>query len=196
MEHAEALGLLGLRAEATEEEVRAVFRQRIRQSHPDVAGPADEADGGTEAHALITAYRVALERVRMPEPEGVPASPEVSAAVPTGPSGSSIDPGQRAWLVDRDTIALRCVHEEAFVRLLDVGSMLGAITYLDRQGELIEVMLTTKLGDTVSLVISFQGRADWVEAFLTAQVLDIARHELPTVDQITELVLHELLRRW
>jgi hypothetical protein len=195
MEHVEAIGLLGLRGAPTEEDVRAAFRHLIWQTHPDVTASAERAESGRQASALIVAYRVALEWARAAEPAGTPASPEPTAE-PTGASGSSIAAGERAWLVDRDTIALRCFHEEAFARILDVGSLLGAITYLDRQGELLEVMLTTKLGDTVSLVISFQGRAEWVEAFLTTEVLDIARHELPTVDQITELVLHELLRRW
>ncbi len=199
MEHAEALALLGLRGEPSAEDVRASFRHLIWQSHPDLTASLeaadDAADPGSPAHVLIAAYRVALNRARPTSPDGVPAPAEESAP-PTGASASAVDPSQRAWLVDHDTIALRCFHEEAFARMLDVGSLLGAITYLDRQGELIEVMLTTKLGDTVSLVVSFQGRADWVEAFLTTEVLDIARHELPTVDQITELVLHELLRRW
>ncbi len=195
MEHAEALALLGLRGEPDEEDVRAAFRHLIWQSHPDVTASVDLADNGTKASALITAYRVALDRARTAWPGGAPARSEATVER-ADVSEPMVDLGKRAWLVDRDTIALRCFHEEAFARLLDVGTLLGAITYLDRQGELIEVMLTTKLGDTVSLVISFQGRAEWVEAFLTTEVLDIARHELPTVDQITELVLHELLRRW
>lgn len=195
MEHAEALSLLGLRGEPAEEDVRAAFRHLIWQSHPDVTASADLADSGAQAHLLITAYRVALDQARTAWPAGAQARSETTAER-SGVSEQVVDPGERAWLIDRDTIALRCFHEEAFARVLDVGTLLGAITYLDRQGELIEVMLTTKLGDTVSLVISFQGRAEWVEAFLTTEVLDIARHELPTVDQITELVLHELLRRW
>lgn len=195
MEHAEAIGLLGLRGAPTEEDVRAAFRHLIWQSHPDVTASVERAENGAQASALIVAYRVALEWARSAASEGsIP--PSVATAEPSGASDSEAASDRRAWLVDRDTIALRCFHEEAFARVLDVGSLLGAITYLDRQGELIEVMLTTKLGDTVSLVISFQGRAEWVEAFLTTEVLDVARHELPTVDQIAELVLHELLRRW
>lgn len=198
MDHAEALGHLRLRGEPSEDDIRTSFRQLIRQSHPDVTASVDTAASGTQSQLLITAYRIALEQARRPASDGAFATAEEPTVptVPADPSSSSIERGSQAWLVDRDTIALHCFAEEAFARMLDVGSLLGAITYLDRQGELIEVMLTTKLGDTVSLVISFQGRAEWVEAFLTTEVLDIARHELPTVGQITELVLHELLRRW
>jgi hypothetical protein len=52
------------------------------------------------------------------------------------------------------------------------------------------------LGDTISLVISFQGRNDWIEAFLTCEVLDTAKHELPTIEQLTELVADQLNNRW
>jgi hypothetical protein len=178
VESAEARAILGVDVDATPDEIRAAFRVRLRAVHPDVADGAHDADEKTRT--LLDAYRLSV----------------TEAQTATDRAGPSIDGETRAWLIDRDTVALACSHEEAFARLLDVGSTLGVITYLDRQGELIEVLLRTRLGDTVSLVISFQGRADWVEAFLTTEVLDVARHELPTIDQITELVLFELRRRW
>lgn len=174
--------LLGVVADADAAQIRGAFRRRIRQLHPDVSGDNDAA----ATRELLTAYRVAL-----------------SAAVDHGDEQSdemAVDRGDEqsdsVWLVDTDTIALACPHDEVFARLLDVCSTLGAITYLDRQGELFEVLLRTTLGDTLSLVVSFQGRSGWVEAFLTTEVLDIARHELPTIGQLTELVLHQLRLRW
>ena len=174
--------LLGVVADADAAQIRGAFRRRIRQLHPDVSGDNDAA----ATRELLTAYRVAL-----------------SAAVNHGDEQSdemAVDRGDEqsdsVWLVDTDTIALACPHDEVFARLLDVCSTLGAITYLDRQGELFEVLLRTTLGDTLSLVVSFQGRSGWVEAFLTTEVLDIARHELPTIGQLTELVLHQLRLRW
>ena len=174
--------LLGVVADADAAQIRGAFRRRIRQLHPDVSGDNDAA----ATRELLTAYRVAL-----------------SAAVNHGDQQSdemAVDRGDEqsdsVWLVDTDTIALACPHDEVFARLLDVCSTLGAITYLDRQGELFEVLLRTTLGDTLSLVVSFQGRSGWVEAFLTTEVLDIARHELPTIGQLTELVLHQLRLRW
>ena len=175
MESSAAWRVLGVTPDATADEIRTAFRLRLRDVHPDVAG-VGIVDANDATRSLLAAYRVAL----------------ASAAVELHPfladQPAPADHDGPAWLVDRDTVALACSHEEAFARLLDVGSTLGAITYLDRQGELIEVLLRTRLGDTVSLVISFQGRAEWVEAFLTTEVLDVARHELPTIDQLTELV--------
>ena len=174
--------LLGVVADADAAQIRGAFRRRIRQLHPDVSGDNDAA----ATRDLLAAYRVAL---RVAVDQGDEQSDEV--AVHQGDEQSD-----SVWLVDTDTIALACPHDEVFARLLDVCSTLGAITYLDRQGELFEVLLRTTLGDTLSLVVSFQGRSGWVEAFLTTEVLDIARHELPTIGQLTELVLHQLRLRW
>ncbi len=181
MNAADARETLGVGQDARADEIRTAFRIRLRDVHPDVAdGAADAVDANEATRSLLDAYRVCLSACAVDDADAAPAAAR----------------DERAWLVDRDTVALACSHEEAFARLLDVGSTLGVITYLDRQGELIEVLLRTRLGDTVSMVISFQGRAEWIEAFLTTEVLDVARHELPSIDQLTELVLFELRRRW
>ncbi len=188
----DAFALLGVAAGADAADIRTAFRARVVVLHPDQAGAASTDD----TRMLLDAYRLALAQAVAPD------SPS-DATVPIEPSladSAAVDPephrNQSVWLIDTDTIALACSHEEAFVRVLDVGQSLGAITYLDRQGDLIEVLLRTNLGDTVSLVISFQGRNDWVEAFLTTEVLDRAKHELPTIGEITELVAHRLLTNW
>ncbi len=182
----EALKLLGLTSGASEVEIRTAFRAQVLVLHPDHAG----AVSTDNTLVLLDAYRIALAHA---DSSGSAAVENRTDVPPTPPVPSRAAP---VWLADRDTIALACSHEEAFVRVLDVGQSLGAITYLDRQGELIEVLLRTNLGDTVSLVISFQGRNEWIEAFLTTEVLDRAKHELPTIDQITELVAHRLLTNW
>ena len=193
MEIVDAWNQLGVDASADKAAVRAAFRRQILGLHPDLVGAA-----GTEpTRLLLAAYRTALDLA----PE-VLNGPGASVSGPNNERGNETPPvvggsaNAKAWLIDRDTIALDCSHDEAFVRLLEVGSALGVITYLDRQGELLEILLRTKLGDTLSLVVSFQGRAHWVEAFLTCEVLDVARHVLPSIDDLTELVLHELRQRW
>ncbi len=201
MELRNAQQLLGVVADADAAQIRGAFRRRIRQLHPDVSGSDDAA----AARDLLTAYRIAL-RVAVDQSDDleVPAgavdrlgsSAESSESSESSAALAGAQRRDSVWLVDQDTVALACTHDEAFMRLLDVGSTLGAITYLDRQGELFEVLLRTTLGVTLSLVVSFQSRSDWVEAFLTTEVLDIARHELPTIGQLTELVLHQLRLRW
>lgn len=193
MEIGNAWRQLGVDERADKATVRAAFRRQILGLHPDLVG----ADGTEPTRLLLAAYRTALD-----------AAPEVVDGLGTviGAPDEENEKGTtpvvgglaraKAWLIDTDTIALDCSHDEAFVRLLEVGSALGVITYLDRQGELLEVLLRTKLGDTLSLVVSFQGRAHWVEAFLTCEVLDVARHALPSIGDLTELVLHELCQRW
>jgi hypothetical protein len=151
---------------------------------------------------LLGAYRIALDHastngsgekhVKIPSISDAPYVDAEDSA--TGNQATEASTAIR--LVDRDTIALACTHEEAFARVVDVAYAIGSVTYLDREGEILECLLRTRLGDTMSLVFSFQGRAAWIEVFLTTEVLDLARHELPTIDQLTELVAHELRQRW
>lgn len=195
MNSAAAYEVLGVRLNATATEVRVAFRERIRQLHPDISGEED----ATPTRELLAAYKLALAAASSRVRENAAAQVDSGSTQPTAVGEPSLPGGQAddtIWMVDTDTIALACPHDEAFARLLDVATAIGSITYLDRQGELFEVLLRTKLGDTMSLVASFQGRSHWVEVFLTTEVLDIARHELPTIEQLTELVLHELRSRW
>lgn len=49
--------LLGIEPEATAEEVRAAFRRKVRQNHPDTA--ADEGEG--DVQDIIEAYRLLID---------------------------------------------------------------------------------------------------------------------------------------
>jgi hypothetical protein len=201
-----AFAVLGLTSNANADEIRDAFRSRLLAVHPDIAGDA----GGEPTLALLSAYRIALEHCAgdsFVDPSAVDAGngssspskaapPDAHRATPPDTVVKTLHRHPPVWLIDHDTIAMACPHEEAFARTLEVGHSLGSITYLDRQGELLEVLLRTKLGDTVSLVISFQGRSEWVEAFLTTEALDRAQHPLPTTAEITELYAHQLAARW
>jgi hypothetical protein len=197
----DAFAFLGLGSVATEDVIRQAFRIKLLATHPDLAGES-ETDNTVR---LLEAYQIALEHaspaafaLQVPAPVAPTATTDRQAtnSSSTAAAETAIADTQKVWLIDCDTIALACSHEEAFVRVLDVGQSLGAITYLDRQGDLIEVLLRTNLGDTMSLVISFQGRNSWVEAFLTTEVLDRAKHELPSIEDLTELVAHRLITHW
>lgn len=50
--------LLGIEPEATEEEVRAAFRRKVRQNHPDTA--TEELEDG-EVQDIIEAYRLLID---------------------------------------------------------------------------------------------------------------------------------------
>jgi hypothetical protein len=194
-----AFALLGLTRDAADSEVRGSFRSLIRAVHPDTDSSRRGAEAAnTETQRLLEAYHCALanliESHKAPILDTEPQNADTEE--PSEPASDGGDDTQQVWLIGHDTIAMRCTHEEAFVRVLEIGQQLGAITYLDRQGELLEVLLKTVQGDSVSLVISFQGRSHWVEAFLTAEVLDRAKHEIPTIEQLTELVLYRLATQW
>jgi hypothetical protein len=180
----QAKELLGVPEGSPSSAVRAAFRSRIVELHPDHAGAAFTDD----TVQLLEAYRLVLAET----PAAVAVGPDAPVAEQAPPEDPTRTEQPTVWLVDRDTIALECTHEEAFVRMIEVGHQLGAITYLDRQGELLEVLLTTLAGDSLSLVISFQGRVDRVEAFITVEPLDRPRGDVPTVEDLTELVAYRL----
>ena len=97
------------------------------------------------------------------------------------------------WLIGPDTIALAMPADDAYLRLLEVAHRIGDVTYVDRSCALMEALLRTKDGTTLSLVISLQGRAlGHTEAFLTIEPVDLVRGPLPNVADLTQLVASHL----
>lgn len=141
--------VLGVDASAPADEVRRAFRRLLLRHHPDVAAGAD-ADAATRA--LTEAYRVLSSTNTEPAVESTP----VTAATSTG----------------GDTIELAMPPDEAFVHLVEAGSRIGEVTYVDVDAGLLEVIVTMDDASVVSLVITLQGRASGTtEAFCTVESL-------------------------
>lgn len=95
--------------------------------------------------------------------------------------------------IDDDTLALPGTAEEAYRALVGAAHEIGVVTYFDRDFGVLEVLLKTVEGTTVSLFVSFQGRSnETVEAFFSLEALDKVRGDLPTVFGITELLASHL----
>ncbi len=186
---AEALYLLGLRSDCSLTDARAVFRRMVTAHHPDLhEGDAVESE---RTRMVIVAFRL-VER-----------DLQARGAVETRSTriGEKSDPGSAATAVvrkiDADTLSLVATAEEAYARLVEVGHLIGDVTYIDRQNGLFESLLKTVHGDAVSMVCTLQGRADeTIEAFFTMEPIGIARGELPDIDGVTDLIAHHLIARW
>jgi hypothetical protein len=132
--------------------VRAAYRQRIRATHPDVAGAAR----GPEAARINQAYAVLLRSRR--------ATPTVTAArhapaTPTTAHAHSTGLHMHASLSD------------AFVEVLEAADTIGEITYVDRSSAILEVVLDVA-GEACSFVASFHPRRGGTEVWCTLEALE------------------------
>ena len=221
MEIGSAWEVLGLEPTTNLIDVRKRFRALLFASHPDHQVPSFDSGSDRRTRELIASFRVieaslgptdsapnssvingpttdlfgaemsdAFE-VAEPAESGEPGQPIRSAeqVIPVDSADSTVD----VRILERDTLSLRGPADQVFAWLLEAGSTIGEITYLDRQNELFESLLKTVDGDAISLVCTLQGRADeTTEAFFTMEPLGIARHPLPDLGDLVELIAHHL----
>jgi hypothetical protein len=142
MDQGIAFEMLELPVGAPWPEVRATYLRLVRQHHPDTA--VDLADAGrrtvrtaqiTEAYALLASLR---ER----------------------PAVEPVDRGARAapWrfddaLDDSRRVLLDASFDHAFVALLEVAHLVGAVSYVDRGSGVLEVIVTPAPTQATSLII-------------------------------------------
>jgi hypothetical protein len=160
----EARAVLGVAAGASEADERSAFRRRLRDTHPDVAGP--RADAGVAVARLTRALGV-LRAARAGSP-GPP--PPTTSAEPRG-----------------DSLLLDVPADEAFVALLEAAHAVGDVTYVDARLGLLEAVLADAGGHACQLLITLQGRATGTEAFCTLEPLG-ATPCPPTADVVAGLV--------
>lgn len=185
MDDTRARRLLGVQADAGPVELRQAYREQLFALHPD------RHDIGADAvRSVIDAYRF-LSRSDAAPPLG--SGVECVTASEVGTEESPAVPEDGIWLIGPDTIALAMPTDDAYLRLLEVAHRIGDVTYVDRSCALMEVLLRTRDGTTMSLVISLQGRATGhTEAFVTLEPLDLVRGPLPNVADLTDLVVSQL----
>ncbi len=149
--------MLGVRRDASVDDVRSAFRRLLLQHHPDIAGTV----GTIPTTQLITAYRVLRASDPEPEPD------RVTAPAPPRPA-----PNANAVTFEGDTVAVALPNDDAFYAFLEVGHGLGEVAYVDRSVGLLETIVTFVGFPVCSVVFTFQGRANGTtEAFCTIESL-------------------------
>ncbi len=193
MDRAEAWSVLGVSPTASADELRSAYRQRLFALHPDHSGQTGEG-----VRTVISAYRVLASQL-VASPDLVPVQSTALAddlpadELPADDLHADEVLADDVWLIGPDTIALAMPADDAYLRLLEVAHRIGDVTYVDRSCALMEALLRTKDGTTLSLVISLQGRAlGHTEAFLTIEPVDLVRGPLPNVADLTQLVASHL----
>lgn len=192
MDWSEALAVLGLAGAVDEARARSAFRSRLRDTHPDLNAAADATERTVR---LTAAYRVVVEHLASPAPEGgaAPTAPDPPVDPdPVVPVEAEVAPGGDAVLVDAETIGIPAPAVEVVPLLIEAAHRLGDITYLDPGAGLLEVVVEFVGAPTSSVVLSLQGRATGLtEVFCSVEPL--SGGEAPSAEAVTQLLHRTLL---
>lgn len=183
MDVAAARAVLGVSAAEGWDGIRAAYRDRIRRSHPDIAGEA----GSARSLELNAAYR-ALSQARRegrlheappppaPAPRPMPPRPHGAPLATRAEWSPAPGPPADVRLLGTDTLVLSSTPDDTFRRLVEATHELGEISYLDRSSAIFEAVLTLDDGSHASFVVSLQWRAHdaTCEAFCTLEALERA----------------------
>jgi hypothetical protein len=186
---------LGLLPGDPPEAARLRYRELLRVSHPDVAGSGVTPQEATEATVQITeAFRMVslaiAEHGCIPVPENCPplfAEPDPATCRHREHAGPQDRIDAR---VDGDTISMDLPAPEAFAVLLDAGSRIGGIGYVDRALGLLELIVRFEGGPSCSVLITLQGRAFGTDAFVTMESIEAA--PTPPIEPVMTALLEEV----
>lgn len=190
-----AMSRLGVVPGEGAQRVRARYRELMRRTHPDVSGADISAEDATEATLEITeAYRVIslaiAEHGLVPEPTPATSTPHSTEEGGCRHRSGDTRPHGVGARAEGDTILLDLPSPEAFAVLLDAGSRIGGIGYVDRNLGLLELIVRFEGGPSCSVLITLQGRAFGTDAFITMESIEAA--PTPSVEPVLRALLEEI----
>lgn len=192
MDLAEALEVLGLAPGTPMAEVRSAYRSRVRAAHPDLAPDGDRAAATTRTARITDAFATVRRAVLAAGGDRVPPLPDPASPVEPAPAPPP-------WTLDSmeaegegDTIAIAAPAGEAYAALLEAGSRIGGIGYVDRRLGILELIVRFEGGPSCSVLITLQGRAFGTDAFVTME--SIEADPTPPVRPVVEALVEELRR--
>jgi curved DNA-binding protein CbpA len=191
MTPAEALDLLGLRADTTWTEIRARYRTQIRSWHPDVHGDTPKTHAVT---AQLNAAFTILEPIYR-RGEGVrPIVRNPTDVADAGDDGDASDGSDGAdgsdtidlAALDDDGLTLVAPADEVFLRLHHALDRLGDVTYADPEAGYLEALVQPSGYGPAQLAVSLQGRAHGTEVWFTLESL--GPHQGAPIADVVRLV--------
>ncbi len=136
--------MLGLPAGAPWGEVRAAYLRLVREHHPDTASDLAEAGRRTVLTAQITEAYAVLHEGRDPGDQSAPEPERVARRAPWR-FADALDDSRR--------VLLDVPFDHAFVALLEVAHLIGAVSYVDRGSGVLEVIVTPLPTQATSLIV-------------------------------------------
>jgi hypothetical protein len=123
MSLADACAVLGVRSDATWDDIRAAYRAGIRRTHPDLADSEGATARAARLNAAFAVLGEATDRGRRPAGD----APE--------PSHGRL-PGR-----PEPTPTLEVPAGDVFVRVLEAAYDIGEVSYIDPEAGLIQLLL-------------------------------------------------------
>ncbi|CAM8626634.1 DnaJ domain [Acidimicrobiia bacterium] len=192
-----AVSILGVKPGMTLAEVRVVYRDKLRITHPDVRDGDTSADEAGRATALLneafTTIRLVVEE-RGFVPVSTPATIADDSSARTVPQSNAASQyggsAVAASIESGDTLSIDAPPDEAFAFLLEASSRLGGIGYIDRSLGILEVIVRFEGGPSCSVLMTLQGRAFGTDVFCTMDSIEAA--PTPPFAPVMEALLAEL----
>ncbi len=193
-----ALELLGLNRHADVDAVRKAYRHLMLQHHPDVSGgDGTRAQRYTEAHAAVSA---AFDDAGLLPPPPQPTSDRPAAEPRYGARRHPLDDRAAGVdaapledpLNDEDSLTLIAPAEDVFLAMYDALQAVGDVTYVDRDGGLLEALVAITDQPPSQLLVTFQGRSHGIEAMFTLTAN--GNETPPAIGAVVERVAHALQR--
>lgn len=172
MDRLEALGILGLTAEADGQAVREAHRRRIRETHPDLGGTAHEAAQVNEALLVAQSTPVDGDSIAPPPPDV--RSPS------TRP-----DDVDRFFLIDERPTAL-------LARLAEAGHHVGEVVFVDPHVGILEIVVGTPPAvGQLAVTVGDEG-AEGTPVSFTLDALGVT--EAPPIETVVAALMDALSR--
>jgi hypothetical protein len=93
--------------------------------------------------------------------------------------------------VDSRSVVLDAGLADAFQALLEVGHVIGEVTYVDRLSGVLEVVVTTRPGEVTSLLVFVEPRGVRTEAILGVEPL--GGHAPASLDALVDRIAELLV---
>ena len=182
MDLEEARRTLGVPPGASARDLRTIFRERMRATHPDVNPGSAVPTGGPQDPAVLTRAHVVLQEAIAKAPDGrLPDADRIASK----PRHTMTDPVEA--LRDSDTVWVGAPPDETYQRLLEAVSTLGGIGHVDRGLGLLEVIVRFEGGPSCSVLLTLQGRSHGTEIFCEMESIEAA--PTPPIDPVLDAIV-------
>ncbi|CAB4949745.1 MAG: hypothetical protein F2837_09005 [Actinobacteria bacterium] len=195
----QALATLGLVAGQSLDDARSRYRELLLVTHPDVASDGrSTAQATNDTIAVTTAFDVIRDAVERGDGHLIPPPPADEPQTASAEEGCKHRPGPGVGashetceiFADGDTLFIAAPPPEAFAMLLEAGSRVGGIGYVDRNLGILELIVRFEGGPSCSVLITMQGRAFGTDAFITME--SIEADPTPALAPVIDALLEEL----